>query len=110
MHSLIFRPLTWPMSCRSPAPRILRRLKGRGVIRVDDETLSVNDELAQRDPVLAQLARAAVSGLAPAGPELRRRPMELALEGRPGVLVTAPLSVREHGFSLHAATRTGAED
>jgi hypothetical protein len=36
--------------------------------------------------------------------------MELALEGRAGVLVTAPLSVREHGFSLHAATRAGAED
>lgn len=28
----------------------------------------------------------------------------------PGVLITAPLSVREHGFSLHAATRAGAED
>ncbi|HVW25469.1 MAG TPA: transposase, partial [Polyangiaceae bacterium] len=25
-------------------------------------------------------------------------------------LITAPLSVREHGFSLHAATRAGAED
>jgi hypothetical protein len=36
--------------------------------------------------------------------------MELTFEGRPGVLITAPLSVRGHGFSLHAATRTGAED
>jgi len=86
------------------------RLGSRGVIRVDDDALSVDDELVERDPALAQLARAAVSGLAPAGPELRRRPMELALEGRPGVLITAPLSVREHGFSLHAATRAGAED
>jgi hypothetical protein len=90
--------------------RILRYLERRGVIRVDDEALSVDDELAERDPALAQLARAAVSGLAPAGPELRRRPVELAFEGRPGVLITAPLSVREHGFSLHAATRAGAED
>src|SRR5450755_91676 len=56
----------------------------------------------------SQLAAAAVSGLAPAGPELRRRPVELAFDGRPGVVISAPLSVREAGFSLHAATRAGA--
>src|SRR5450432_1388616 len=65
---------------------------------------------AERDPALAQLAAAAVSGLAPAGPELRRRPVEVAFDGRPGVVVSAPLSVREAGFSLHAATRAGAAD
>src|SRR5450755_672394 len=58
----------------------------------------------------SQLAAAAVSGLAPAGPELRRRPVELAFDGRPGVVISAPLSVREAGFSLHAATRAGAAD
>jgi hypothetical protein len=36
--------------------------------------------------------------------------VELAFEGRPCVLVTAPLSVRDYGFSLHAATRADAED
>jgi hypothetical protein len=53
---------------------------------------------------------AAVSGLAPAGPELRRKPRELAFGGRPGVVIDAPLSVREAGFSLHAATRAGPAD
>ena len=92
--------------------RILGHLERRGVIQVDPDAgiLHVDDELSERDPALAQLAVAAVSGLAPAGPELRRRPVELAFEGRPGVVITAPLSVRELGFSLHAATRAGAGD
>ena len=34
----------------------------------------------------------------------------MALRGHPGVEITAPLSVTEMGFSLHAATRAGAED
>lgn len=72
--------------------------------------LCVSDELAERDPALAQLAVAAVSGLAPAGPELRRKSRELAFAGRPGVVIEAPLSVPEAGFSLHAATRAGPAD
>jgi hypothetical protein len=92
--------------------RILRYLERRGVIHIDADAdvLRVDDDLAEREPALAQLAAAAVSGLAPAGPELRRRPVELAFDGRPGVVITAPLSVRELGFSLHAATRAGADD
>ena len=90
--------------------RILGYLERRGVIHIDEDALVVDGDLAERDPALAQLAAAAVSGLAPAGPELRRRPVELVFDGRPGVVITAPLSVREHGFSLHAATRAGAED
>jgi len=35
---------------------------------------------------------------------------ELAFAGRPGVVIDAPLSVREAGFSLHAATRAGPAD
>jgi hypothetical protein len=87
--------------------RILRYLERRGVIQIDTDAdvLHAADDLAERDPALAQLAAAAVSGLAPAGPELRRRPVERVIEGRPGVVITAPLSVREAGFSLHAATR-----
>jgi Putative transposase len=34
----------------------------------------------------------------------------MAFDGRPGVAISAPLSVREAGFSLHAATRAGAAD
>jgi hypothetical protein len=50
--------------------RIHRYLERRGVIHidVDAEVLHVDDDLAERDPALAQLATAAVSGLAPAGP------------------------------------------
>ncbi len=95
-------------------PRILRYLERRGVITLDSDAdsdvLCVSEELAERDPALAQLAAAAVSGLAPAGPELRRKPRELAFAGRPGVVIDAPLSVREAGFSLHAATRAGPAD
>lgn len=72
-------------------------------------------ELAQSGAVVAvQRASSAGrrSGLRPrsAGPELRRKPRELAFAGRPGVVIEAPLSVREAGFSLHAATRAGAFD
>jgi hypothetical protein len=79
--------------------RILRYLERSRVITLDpdadSDVLTVSDELAGRDPALAQLAAAAVSGLAPAGPELRRKPRELAFSGRPGVVIEAPLSVRE---------------
>ncbi|MDF3067088.1 MAG: transposase [Polyangiaceae bacterium] len=79
--------------------RILRYLEQRRVITLesdaDSDMLTVSEELAERDPALAQLAAAAVSGLAPAGPELRRKPRELAFAGRPGVVIDAPLSVRE---------------
>jgi hypothetical protein len=34
----------------------------------------------------------------------------VALRGHPGVEITAPLSVTEMDFSLHAATRAGADD
>lgn len=33
-----------------------------------------------------------------------------AFAGRPGVVIETPLSVREAGFSLHAATRAGPAD
>jgi hypothetical protein len=62
--------------------RIFGYLRRRGVIHIDEETLLVDGDLSERDPALAQLAAAAVSGLAPAGPELRRRPVELVFDGR----------------------------
>src|SRR5882672_3032989 len=45
--------------------------------------LCVDDSLAEREPALAQLAATAVFGLAPAGAELRRRPVELACRCEP---------------------------
>jgi SAM-dependent methyltransferase len=80
-----------------------------GLGRSSELTL-LDDGFAEREPALAQVAAAAVSGLPPAGPELRRRPEPVMLRGHPGVEVTAPLSVTELGFSLHAATRAGAQD
>jgi hypothetical protein len=44
-----------------------------------------------------------VSGLAPAGPERRKR-LAIALRGEPGVEVKGGLSVAELGCTLHAAT------
>ncbi|HEX7489543.1 MAG TPA: transposase, partial [Anaeromyxobacteraceae bacterium] len=90
--------------------RVLRFLQRRGVIDVSEEGMVLPDELAQREPAFAQLAAAAVSGLPPAGPELRRRPVVIPLPGRPTVQIDAPLSVSSFGFSLHAATTAGAED
>lgn len=90
--------------------RILGHLVRHGVVKADAETTTWGDDgLAEGEPVLAELAAAAVSGLPPAGPELRRRPA-IPLRGRPGVVITSPLSVNEMGFSLHAATHAGAHD
>jgi len=69
------------------------------------------DELCERDPALAQLAAASVSGRPPAGPERRDRPPRaIALRGSAGARVTAPLAAAELGFSLHAATTADADD
>jgi len=89
--------------------RVLRHLMRQGVVELGPDVTWDEAGLAGRDPALAQLAAAAVSGLPPAGPELRRRP-QVPLRGRSGVLIAAPLSVSEMGFSLDAATHTGAHD
>jgi len=89
--------------------RLLRLLERRGVIEDRAELTLLDDGLAEREPALAQLAAAAVSGLAPAGPEQRQRP-PIALRGQLGVKITGPLAAAELGFSLHAATRADATD
>jgi hypothetical protein len=89
--------------------RVLRYLARRGVID-DTRDLSVVDaDFAEREPALAALATASVSGLLPAGPERRER-VPIALRGKPGVSVVSGLSVAELGFSLHAATVARADD
>jgi hypothetical protein len=72
------------------------------MLLVRHELTLLDDDFCDRESALAQLASAAVSGLAPAGPEMRSR-QPIALRGEPGVEVTAPLSATEMGFSLHAA-------
>ena len=89
--------------------RILKYLERRGVIESRHELTLLDDDFVEREPALAQLASAAVTGLVPAGPELRQR-QPIALRGQPGVEVNATLSVAEMGFSLHAATTASAED
>jgi hypothetical protein len=91
--------------------RILRYLARRGLINLSPEALEINDELAARDPVLAQLAAAAVCGLPPAGPELRcRPPVRLARTDSAGPTPMGALVVPELGFNLHAASVAAAED
>jgi hypothetical protein len=91
--------------------RILRYLARRGVVRLLPEALEIDNDLASRDPVLAQLAAAAVSGLPPAGPEQRCRPaVQLARTDSAGPTPVGALVVQELGFNLHAASVAGAED
>ncbi|MEK6608609.1 MAG: transposase [Myxococcota bacterium] len=54
--------------------RILRFLVRRRIVEspVRRAHRLIDDDLAEREPALPQLARAAVSGLPPAGPEIRR--------------------------------------
>ena len=89
--------------------RVVGWLDRHGVIDASAELSALDDDFAEREPALAALGRASVSGLSPAGPERRER-APLSLAGVPGVEVKAPLSVAELGFSLHAATVVGARD
>jgi hypothetical protein len=92
--------------CRT---RIIKFLTRRGVVEVTGDMLTVSDDLADRDPVLAALASASVSGLPPAGPA-RRKPMLVALAGRADPTVKSALSIDDAGFGLHAATTARADD
>ena len=72
--------------------RIIRFLARRGVVDVADDVVTVSDDLADRDPVLAALAAASVQGLPPAGPA-RRKPMLVALPGRAQATIKSALCV-----------------
>jgi hypothetical protein len=89
--------------------RVLKALERRGVVRFSPEALEVDDSFAASDPVLAQLAAAAVAGLPPAGPaERKREPVVLAASGGPEIV--GDLVVQDCGFNLHAKTCAGAVD
>ena len=90
--------------------RVLKALERRGVVRVSPDALEVDDALANRDPVLAQLAAAAVAGLPPAGPaERKREPLALVTTDG-GLEIVGDLVVQDCGFNLHAKTCAGAVD
>jgi hypothetical protein len=59
--------------------------------------------------VLAQLASAAVCGIAPAGPERRQR-APIQLVHAQSATITGPLCATDTGFSLHAATVARRDD
>ncbi len=89
--------------------RVLRALARRGVVRVEPCALQVDEAFVAREPVLANLAAAAVAGLPPAGPaERKREPVALAGGGR--LEIVGELVVQDNGFDLHAKTRAGALD
>lgn len=88
--------------------RILAFLERRGVIERGPEPRLADDGFAEREPELAALATAAVTGNPPAGPEHRQRP-PIALSEH-GARFVSGLSAREDGFSVHAATTAPADD
>jgi hypothetical protein len=89
--------------------QVLRLLATRGVIDTTQDLPLLPSDEAQRDPVLAQLVTAAVSGTAPAGPERRQRaPIHLCHTA--GATITGPLCATDTGFSLHAATSSVARE
>jgi len=94
---------------RNSRRRAIKALERRGVVRVCPEALEVDDALSDRDPVLAQLAAAAVAGFPPAGPaERKREPVALVTDSGPEIV--GDLVVQDCGFNLHAKTRAGAVD
>ncbi|HEY6558359.1 MAG TPA: hypothetical protein VI072_13840 [Polyangiaceae bacterium] len=93
--------LGWYRRRLRASPREL--VQSGAVVVVQRASSDLKRESASARPLLGRRVRRG-------SPELRRRPVELALRGRPGVVINAPLSVAEHGFTLHAATRAGAQD
>ena len=91
--------------------RVVRLLTRRGVLETQTmgELELAYSDAAERDPALAQLTSAAVTGQPPAGPERRER-APLRLTHTAGPSITGPLCATDSGFSLHAATVAGRDD
>jgi hypothetical protein len=89
--------------------RMLALLEREGVIEDRRDPRLADDGFAEREPALASLASAAVTGNMPAGPEARQRvPIRLQSDGSNASV--SGLSARQCGFSLHAATTAPAHD
>ena len=88
---------------------MLAFLERKGVIEDRLDPRLADDGFAEREPALASLASAAVTGNMPAGPEERQRePIRLRSVGSDRSV--SGLSARHCGFSLHAATTAPAYD
>jgi hypothetical protein len=82
---------------RSPPAR-------RGVVERDNELCLTDDGFAEREPELAALATAAVTGNPPAGPEHRQHPA-IALPDRGEARLDGDLEVNLVGGHLQMASR-----
>jgi len=82
--------------------RLLHRLATRDVVDTTQDFALLPSDLAERDPGLAQLTSAAVTGVVPAGPERRQRAPVRVVHA--AAAITGPLCAVDSGFSLHAAT------
>jgi Putative transposase len=89
--------------------RLVRLLARRAVIETPQELSLLPADPPDADLVLAQLASAAVSGIAPAGPERRQR-APIQLVHAQSATLTGPLCATDTGFSLHAATVARRDD
>jgi hypothetical protein len=89
--------------------RVLALLDREGVIEDRRDPRLADDGFAEREPALAALSSAAVTGNMPAGPEARQyAPIRLRSDGSSRSV--SGLSARQCGFSLHAATTAPAHD
>ena len=96
--------------------RILRFLQRRGVITLvtapdDGEVTVVTDEnIGDKDPLLARLLAAATAGAPPAGPANKRKPIRIVLDPDAHPVAKGNLCGQHAGFNLHAATKVAAND
>jgi hypothetical protein len=93
--------------------RILRFLEPRGVITLvtapgDGEVTVVTDEtMAEKDPLLAELLAAAMSGTEAA---TRRREIRIVMDPDERPVGKGTLCGQSHGFNLQSATRVAPND
>ncbi len=88
---------------------MLALLDCAGLIEDRRDPRLADDGFAEREPALAALSSAAVTGNMPAGPEARQyTPIRLRSDGSSRSV--SGLSARQCGFSLHAATTAPAHD
>ncbi|MEO6096273.1 MAG: transposase [Fibrobacteria bacterium] len=96
--------------------RILRYLEKQGVVAFaaapgDGEVhAQVDETLGESSPALATLMAAATVGAAPAGPALRRAPIQLSPCTQGGPDPKGYLCAQDAAFNLHAARRVAPND
>jgi hypothetical protein len=77
----------------------------------DGEVTVVTDEnIGDKDPLLARLLAAATAGAPPAGPANKRKPIRIVLDPDAHPVAKGNLCGQHAGFNLHAATKVAAND